>query len=98
MYWEKSGAEQSKYDEMIQCGWEFTKKSEAVFHSYYRYFNDGDFPGWARGDWSLRRMGRFGWELNDKGLKAQEDRITEAIAAEYKRFSKTMAQHEKMAN
>lgn len=87
-YWNNNGEEQGKYAEMMAAGWNFTKKSMAVFHSYYRYFNDGDFPGWARTDWSLMILGRWGWELNEKGLAAQEERVTERILAEYKRFKK----------
>lgn len=87
-YWEKMGAEQAKLDEMENSGWEFSQKMESIFNSYYRYFNDGDFPGWARGKWNLRKTGRWGWELNEKGLELQEQRVTEAVLAEYKRFTK----------
>ena len=87
-YWGHNGAEQAKYDEMLASDWEFNSRNDSVFYHYYRYFNDGDFPGWARKDWSLRRYGRFGWELNEKGLEMQEQRVTEAILREYKRFQK----------
>lgn len=90
-YWNKNGAEQQKYEELLTAvhnGWNWTKKTESIFHSYYRYFNDGDFPGWAKKDWSLRRYGRFGWELNEKGLELQEQRVTEAIISEWKRLQK----------
>lgn len=90
-YWNHNGAEQEKYEEMMAAGFIFTKKSEAVFHSYYRYFNDGDFPGWARGDWRIQRMGRWGLELNNSGLVKQEQRVTEAILHEYARFEKRRA-------
>ena len=88
MYWEGKGAEQSKYDEMMAAGFTFTRKTETVFHSYYRYFNDGDFPGWARSDWSIQRMTRWGRELNDKGLEMQEQRVTAAVLHEYARYMK----------
>ena len=87
-YWNNNGAERVKCLEMENAGWQFTKKTETIFHSYQRYFNDGDFPGWARGDWTIRKMGRYGYELNDKGLQMQEDRVTEAILTEYERFKK----------
>ena len=87
-YWEGIGSEQLKYDEMRAAGWEFLKKNWAVFYSYYRYYNDGDLPGWARGRRSLLRNGRFGWELNNDGLMIQEQRVTDAVLAEYKRFMK----------
>ena len=88
MYWNRQGAEQAKYNEMKDAGFQFTKKTETIFHSYYRYFNDGDFPGWARGMWGWQWYGRFGLELNKIGLEVQEQRITEAILYEYKRFQK----------
>ena len=88
MYWNRTGAEQSKYDEMVAAGFQFTKKTEQIFRSYYRYFNDGDFPGWARGNWHIQRYGRWGLELNDSGLVEQEQRITDAILYEYARFQK----------
>ena len=88
MYWNSNGAEQSKYDEMVAAGFKFTKATEAIFHSYYRYFNDGDFPGWARGNWYIQRRGRWGLELNDSGLVEQEQRITDAILYEYARYQK----------
>ena len=87
-YWNHNGAEQEKYDEMLDKAWEFTAKTKNVFHSYYRYFNDGDFPGSARGHWSIQRYGRWGLELNEDGLEMQEQRVTEAILREYKRFQK----------
>lgn len=90
-YWNGNGAEQKKYEELMQAvhnGWNWTKRTENIFHSYYRYFNDGDFPGWARGDWSLRVHDLWGWKLSQKGLEAQEQRITEAILAEYARLQK----------
>lgn len=90
-YWERKGAEQAKYDEMQDYGWEYTKKSESVFHSYYRYFNDGDLPGWARSRWDLTKPGRWGRELNQKGLEELERRTNEAVLAEYKRYQKALA-------
>lgn len=92
LYWNHKGAEQDKYEEMKAAGFQFTRKTETVFHSYYRYFNDGDFPGWARGDWRLCKYThhKYGWdkELNDRGLEMQEQRVTEAILYEYGRFMK----------
>ena len=90
-YWNKTGAEQTKLEEMLDSGWTPTKKTQGVFRSYVRYFNDGDFPGWARGDWSLRKHGRWGWELSEKGLEMQERRVTEAILTEYKRFRRAVS-------
>ena len=86
IYWEGNGVEQAKYDEMTSAGFKFTKKTENIFHSYYRYFNDGDFSGWAKGMWGWQRYGRFGLELNNTGLMVQEDRITQAILHEYARY------------
>lgn len=90
-YWNNSGAEQAKYEEMVAAKFSFTKRTEQIFHSYYRYFNDGDFPGWARGNWRIQRYGRWGWELNETGMEMQEQRITEAILHEYARFEKRRA-------
>lgn len=90
-YWNHSGSEQAKYEEMVAAKFSFTKRTEQIFHSYYRYFNDGDFPGWARGNWRIQRYGRWGWELNETGMEMQEQRITEAILREYARFEKRRA-------
>lgn len=94
MYWEKNGKEQAKYDEMVNAGWEFTKKTETVFHSYYRYYNDGDLPGWARSRYDLTKYSdEYGWRhrtFNIKGQRELEDRVSEAILVEYKRFQKAM--------
>ena len=89
-YWNGTGKEDKKLTEMEASGWAYSKKTMTVFNSYYRYYNDGDFPGWARGDWSIRKTGRFGWELNERGIEMQENRVTEQILAEYKRFAKKM--------
>ena len=51
-YWNRTGTAQAHYDEMDAAGFKFTKATEAVFHSYYRYYNDGDLPGWARSRWT----------------------------------------------
>lgn len=90
-YWENTGAEQAKYDEMENAGWDYderTAKTNNIFHSYYRYYNDGDLPGWARGKYELTKMDWLMGQrvLNDKGMEELESRVTEAILSEYKRF------------
>jgi len=87
-YWNNKGIEQAKYDEMENAGWQYTKKTESAFHSYYRYYNDGDLPGWARGNYRLTQPGRWGRELSTLGQQEFEIRITDVINAEYKRFQK----------
>ena len=89
-YWDNNGTEQSKYDEMVAVGFEFTQASEKVFHSYYRYYNDGDLPGWARGKYNLRKWsGLYGqYVLNENGEQELEDRVTEVVMKEWKRFQK----------
>lgn len=91
-YWNRSGELQSEYDRMRKAEDEgtftFTKTSLNIFHRYYRYYNDGDLPGWARGKWELTRYGRWGLELNEKGEQELERRVTERLAAEWKRFNK----------
>lgn len=54
-YWNSTGAQQEKYNSMETAGFEYTQATERVFHSYYRYYNDGDLPGWARSRWNLTR-------------------------------------------
>lgn len=91
-YWNRQGQEQAKYDEMMAADWEFTKKSETIFHGYYRYYNDGDLPGWARSRYDLTKNSfEYGYAhrvLNEKGEQELENRVTEAVLAEYKRFQK----------
>ncbi len=87
-YWNRAGALQTEYDRMEDAGHEYTKETERVFHSYYRYFNDGDLPGWARSRWDLTRQGRWGRELNQLGEEEFERRITTRIEIEYRRFQR----------
>ena len=62
-YWNSNGPEQAKYDEMEAAGFEYTKATQTVFHSYYRYYNDGDLPGWARSRWDVTRYTFRCWLL-----------------------------------
>lgn len=99
-YWNRTGAEQAKYDEMRAAGFddEFTKKSLEDMHRYYRYYNDGDLPGWARSryEWKRWNCNHYGgwtrysgaWELNEAGEEELERRATETINREYARFMK----------
>lgn len=91
-YWNSNGPEQAKYDEMEAAGFEYTKATKDTFHTYYRYFNDGDLPGWARKRWDLTRY-RPAWgytqrELNEAGEAELERRVTERIQIEYRRFKR----------
>ena len=47
-YWNSNGEAQNLYDEMQNASWAYTKASDSAFHAYYRYYNDGDLPGWAQ--------------------------------------------------
>lgn len=97
-YWNSNGAEQAKYDEMMAADWDdmMTQAAKADMHRYYRYYNDGDMPGWARGCWDLKVWsGLYGqWVLNAKGEQELEDRATATILKEYKRFKKTQERGE----
>ena len=92
-YWNRTGAAQAHCDEMEAAGFKFTKATEAVFHSYYRYYNDGDLLGWARSRWDITRHSfTYGYRvLTDAGEEEFERRVTERIQIEYARFLK--AQH-----
>ena len=93
-YWSGNGPEEAKHAEMEAANWAFSKAAINTFHSYYRYFNDGDLPGWARrqhGPVLTEYSGLYhGFRLNEVGLQMLEDRVTEAILKEYKRFQKTI--------
>ena len=54
-YWNSNGPEQARYDEIESACFEYIKATETVFHSYYRYYNDGDLPGWARTRWDITK-------------------------------------------
>ena len=54
-YWNRKGEEQAKYDEMQAADFPYTQASKSLFHSYYRYYNDGDLPGWARTRWDITK-------------------------------------------
>ena len=99
-YWERTGEEQAKYDEMCAVGFddEFTKATQNDMYRYYRYYNDGDMPGWARGkrEWTKWNCNHYGgwtqysgaWELNEAGEEELERRATAAIKREYARYLK----------
>lgn len=92
-YWNSKGEQQEKYTEMCKAGWidwGTTKASQADMHRYYRYYNDGDLPGWARGRWDLKVWSPLyhQWILNTKGEQELENRATEIVLKEYKRFQK----------
>ena len=91
-YWNGYGPEQAKYDEMEAAAFKYTKATEAVFHSYYRYYNDGDLPGWARSRWDVTTYtSDFGYLhriLTAEGEEEFERRITERIQIEYARFQR----------
>jgi len=89
-YWNSKGPEQAKYNEMEAAGFKYTQATLKEFHSYYRYHNDGDLPGWARKRWDLTRYrpawGHMERVLNEAGEAELERRITERIQIEYARF------------
>ena len=91
-YWNSNGPAQAKYDEMEAAAFKYTKATEAVFHSYYRYYNDGDLPGWARSRWDVTTYtSDFGYLhriLTAEGEEEFERRITERIQIEYARFQR----------
>jgi len=89
-YWNSTGVAQAKYDEMEAAGFKYTQATEKVFHSYYRYYNDGDLPGWARARWDVTRYTfDYGYGhrvLTEAGEEEFEPRVTERIEIEYRRF------------
>ena len=92
-YWNQTGAAQAHYDEMEAAGFEYTQATYRSMYSYYRYFNDGDLPGWARSRWDItRHTFKYGYwhrEPNEAGEEEQERRLTERIEIEYRRFQCT---------
>lgn len=94
-YWNNNGAEQEKYNEMMKADWddEMTQASNNDMHRYYRYYNDGDLPGWARGRYDLKVFDWQWncWKLNEKGEEELERRATEVVLREYKRYQKAYA-------
>ena len=89
-YWNSNGEAQNLYDEMQNAGWVFSKASESAFHAYYRYYNDGDLPGWARSRWDITRHSfTYSYRvLTDAGEEEFERRVTERIQIEHRRFLK----------
>ena len=92
-YWNRAGALQAEYDQMEDAGHEYTKETERLFHSYYRWFNDGDLPGWARSRWDITRYSYdYGYAhrvRTEAGEEEFERRITARIEIEYRRFQRT---------
>ena len=91
-YWNRAGALQAEYDEMKNAGFEFSKAHIQLAHSYHRYYNDGDLPGWARSRWDVTTYtSDFGYLhriLTAEGEEEFERRITERIQIEYARFQR----------
>ena len=100
-YWDNTGAEQTKYDELVNVGWvdggKMLQASLQAFRDYQRYYNDGDMPGWSKGREDGTReitvRGAESWEvcrwvLTEKGKQELEDRATEAVLIEYARYMK----------
>ena len=92
-YWNSKGEEQAKYDEMQAADFPYTQASKSLFHSYYRYYNDGDLPGWARTRWDITKYTfDYGYRqrvLTAAGEEEFERRVTERIQIEYRRFQCT---------
>ena len=91
-YWNSNGEAQALYDEMQAAAFKYTKATGALFHSYHRYYNDGDLPGWARSRPDVTRYTReYGYGhrvLTAAGEAEFERRITERIQIEHRRFQK----------
>ena len=92
-YWNSKGEEQAKYDEMQAAAFSYTQASKSLFHSYYRYYNDGDLPGWARTRWDITKYifdyGYLQRVLTAAGEEEFERRVTARIQIEYRRFQRT---------
>ena len=92
-YWNSNGEAQALYDEMQAAAFKYTKATEALFHGYYRYYNDGDLPGWARSRPDVTRYSHeYGYRrrvLTAAGEDEFERRITERIRIEHSRFLKS---------
>ena len=92
-YWNQNGAAQAHYDEMEAAGFEYTQATYRSMHSYYRYYNDGDLPGWARTRWDITKyIFDYGYRqrvLTAAGEEEFERRVTERIQIEYRRFQRT---------
>ena len=92
-YWNSKGEEQAKYDEMQAADFPYTQASKSLFHSYYRYYNDGDLPGWARTRWDITKYTfDYGYRqrvLTAAGEQEFERRVAERIQIEYRRFQRT---------
>ena len=93
-YWNYRGRHQEEFEAMsLEPSFEFTKKTNHVFSTYYRYYNDGDIPGWAKGmtsEYIVGKIinGKYRTELNDFGKMELERRVSERIIAEWKRYLK----------
>lgn len=92
-YWNSKGEEQAKYAEMQAADFPYTQASKSLFHSYYRYYNDGDLPGWARTRRDITKYTLdYGYRqrvLTAVGEEEFERRVTERIRIEYRRFQRT---------
>jgi len=95
MYWENMGTHQDEYEIMFlatEVGkFNFTKKSDSTFYSYYRYYNDGDLPGWVRGHSEYTMYNRHyinNKALNPDGEAELERRADDAVMHEWKRYCK----------
>lgn len=68
-----------------------SKASRDVMHRYYRYYNDGDLPGWARGQFNEFNQWNKKWnriELSPRGEMELERQANRAVVVEYNRYQK----------
>ena len=102
-FWDKDNELSELYEQMRNDkNFEFSKASQNVFHQYYRYYNDGDLPGFAKRyengyskDVSRREKDYKGnykmrWyrELNEAGELELERKANQAVIKELKRYRK----------
>lgn len=88
-YWNRRGALQAQYDEMLAAGWEFNFTSQHDMNRYFRYYNDGDAPARIRFLWNM-----LGYQLATQNAEvlAYEERLEAAanlrVEIEYRRFKR----------
>lgn len=94
-FWDGNAELNSIYEQLQKAkDFSFTQAHKNLFHTYYRYYNDGDLPGWAKGTFNEFSKGEYNksWgyytKLSEQGELEFERRINAAIVNEYLRYKK----------
>lgn len=97
-FWDRSSELTNLYNQLADAAdneeFKFTQATLNTMHQYYRYYNDGDVPGWAtynngfRTSQYDRAWGGSRSRLTGAGEMELERRAAKSVVKEYDRYRK----------